>query len=347
MNAHLNPAMLDRIGNRSLPDAELATTLRHLSKCETCARLAGAALEPEIDAMREHLAAADETSHIDPETELAQYVDGTLGSVEREIVETHLEDCLMCRAEVDDILALAKPRGRRWPVLPAVAAAAAAIAVTITLIQRRTEVTPPHPIEPRPAVATATTEPVRETPVHRYANAEWDRLVREALRSGRLPMTEVPALSGGPDALRGSSDRSSAVLAPTGVVVESVQPRLSWPARESSMYVVTIFDGDEAIAQSEPLKAAYWTPTAPLRRGRTYVWQVAVTSGSSTAILPAPPAPPAMFGIASQRDHDDLATARRLHPDDHLLHAVLAARAGLRAEAKEALRQANIELELP
>lgn len=348
MNAHMTTAMLDRISRRELPPPELAVALRHIGDCPTCARLAGKSIESKIDTMRERLAIADDSPHIDPETELAQYIDGTLASVEREIVETHLEDCAMCRAEVDDLMAAAKPPGRFWPVpLLAMAAAAAAILVTLPLIQRPAEVIPTHVSTSVPSIVTTETVDVAEPPAHRYANAEWDGLVREAMQSGKLPMPDLRSLFGAPDQLRGSSDPSSGGMTPAGVVVDTVQPRFSWLARESATYVVTIFDGDEAIAQSESLATAEWTPPSPLSRGRTYVWQVAATSGSSTTILPAPPAPPSMFLIASQRDHDELTAARTLHPNDHVLHAVLAARAGLRAEAKDALRQAKVDLDLP
>jgi hypothetical protein len=44
-----------------------------------------------------------------------------------------------------------------------------------------------------------------------------------------------------------------------------------------------------------------------------------------------------MFRIVSAADHDTLTAARERHPNDHLLLAVLCARAGMEAEAKEHL----------
>lgn len=345
MNAHVTAEMLGRLARRTLAGAELTTTLRHVGECGICADRAAAALEPEVDAMRNELAAAQESPHIDPETELAAYVNGTLGPVAREIVETHLEDCAMCRAEIDDLMKFARPPARRSAIPLFAAAAAATAVVTTVLLTRRTGVTEPHTPPVAPPVVTASGAP--NTPVRSYANAEWDRLVREALRSRRLPMADLTSLEGESDPLRGSTDRAPAALQPAGVVVDDVQPRFTWPPRESATYVVKVFDGDEEVAHSDALTVAEWRPRGALRRGRTYVWQVTVQSAESTTILPAPPAPSAMFRIASQHDHDELAEARRGYPNDHLLHAVLAARAGLRTEAIEALQRSGLDLHRP
>jgi hypothetical protein len=348
MNEHLTAEMLDLMGRGAVPEAALATALRHLGECRACARDAEAALQPAVDALQEALAIDGESRHIDPETELGQYVDGTLAAADREVVETHLEECAMCRAEVDDLMSLAKPQARRWTALLFAAAVAAAIAITVFVLTRpRTVGRSPQATPPELSAVTTAENATEKPPARRYDNEEWERLVREALDSGRLPMADLRAISGPADPLRGHSDPSPDGLAPASVVVDDVRPRFSWPPSPSATYVVTIFDGEQEVAQSDTVTVGHWTPHTALRRGRVYVWQVAVATRETTAILPAPPAPPATFLIASERDHRELAEARRLFPDDHVLHAVLAARAGLRAEAKEALSRADVRLILP
>ncbi|HET8797094.1 MAG TPA: zf-HC2 domain-containing protein [Thermoanaerobaculia bacterium] len=348
MNEHLTAEMLNLLARGTVPEAALAATLRHLRECRACARGAEVALQPAVDALQETFAIDGESPHIDPETQLAQYVDGTLAPADREVVETHLEECAMCRAEVDDLLSLAKPPTRRRRTLLFAAAVAAAIAITVFLLTwPRTVVKPPQAKPPELSVVTTAETATEGMPARRYENKEWERLVREALHSGRLPLADLRAISGAADPLRGQFDPSADGLAPAGVVVDDVRPRFSWPPSPSATYVVTIFDGEQEVAQSDTLTAAHWTPRTALRRGRVYVWQVAVATREATAILPAPPAPQATFLIASERDHRELAEARRLFPDDHVLHAVLAARAGLRAEAEEALSRADVKFVLP
>jgi len=53
--------------------------------------------------------------------------------------------------------------------------------------------------------------------------------------------------------------------------------------------------------------------------------------------MPAPPAPPAIFRIISQRERDELVRARAEAGDDHLLLALLYARAGIVDEARREL----------
>jgi anti-sigma factor RsiW len=333
---HVTALILQRLQRRELDSAELLKVVRHLGGCPECARLAEAwvPFRSTLDEDPDH-----EAEHLDPETQLFPWVDGTIDSAGREIVETHLEDCPICRDEAEDLRRLRgsflqsrpapRPRFvRRWWT---VAAALALVAGTVVVSRR-----PPLPAAP-PAPRAV---PRASLPVS-YANGEWNALVAEAVRTGRLPMAGgLDELRPGADPLRGGESGDAALLSPAGVVVATARPRFRWAAADGhAKYVVAIFDGSSEVATSEALTATEWTPPADLPPERTLAWQVDVTSGAKHFIMPAPPAPPALFRIASAADRAQIDAARSQYPNDHLLHAVLYARAGLAAEAGGALQR--------
>lgn len=327
MTTHMNERLLGRLRAGELEAEELTATLRHLGNCGACARLTAA--DADVAPLREVLA-EDDSPHLDPERELFAYVRGTLSPADREIAETHLDDCATCRAEVEDLRALQWAERRRRPgnrVRRIALPLAAAVAVALFLVVRGTmPVTAPE--RPNVVATTPPAPPVTETPPA-YANAEWTRLVEEARRTGELP--SPPPFAQETEVLRGTGDAPATRLSPSGTYVEETRPRFTWPATRGARYVVSIFAGDEPVAESGELRATEWQPPRSLRRGATYLWQVAVIAEDGTrTILPAPPAPPATFRILSEERHRELAEARRLHPDDALLHRVLEARAGLR-----------------
>lgn len=339
---HMSLEDLARLRRREVPAGELLPLLRHLGECAECAARAG-----ELDVPRT-LLDGDPGEHLDPEMQLIPYVDGELDAADREIVESHLDDCGMCRAEADDLRRLRQsmqqPRGRRWPVFAA-AAAAAAVVLLLTVYRAPDEpaVTPaprPRITAPAPLPPAIPADTVAATPSPRPAR--WQSLIEQTVKRGRLPWPSfIGELAGTGDVFRGTTeDGPSAALSPSGVVVPETRPRFSWAAREGATYVVSVFRGEEEVARSEALTTSQWTPPRPLRHGATYVWQVALTAGGETIILPAPPAPPATFRVVDAAAMRELQEVRAARPDDHLLHAVLAARAGLRAEAETSLRRA-------
>jgi len=196
---------------------------------------------------------------------------------------------------------------------------------------------PPAPHAPPPQ----RTVP-RAYPSMTYANREWNALVAEAVRTRSLPMASgLDELSPGADPLRGGESGDAATLSPAGVVVATARPRFRWAAAGgNATYVVSVFDGRSEVATSEALPATEWTPSSDLPAERTLAWQVEVTRGAKRFIMPAPPAPPALFRIAPAADRAQIDAALSQYPDDHLLHAVLYARAGLAAEAEAALGRA-------
>lgn len=342
---HMSREMLRRLARRELAPREIAEVLRHLGECEECAQTAAADTSAELDALMDVIESDDAGPWHPDFSELTAYVDGFAGPAEREIVESHAEDCAMCRVDLQDLATLRRKRpGSAWRM--AFTAAAAAGIAAVMFVQRGDDV-PAPPAPPPPVVITTSTTATTATtasapapePRPRYENAEWERLVNAAITTATLPFPRDAGTQ--PDVLRGAASDAASKVSPAGVVLDETRPTFSWSAHAGATYIVSVFDGERQVVQSEPLSKTHWTPSRPLPRGRTYVWQVQVTRDGAREIVPAPPAPPATFRIVSHRVHDDLAAARRLHPEDHLLYAVLAARAGLREEAIDALHRAS------
>jgi hypothetical protein len=330
--AHVTAETLQRLHRQELEPAELLAVLRHLPRCSECARLAEPALPPRLTLDEEPDSAP---RHLDPETQLFPWLDGNVDAAEREIIETHVEDCPMCRAEADDLRRMRRPvhrvPSRRWWAIAA--AVVLAVAGFLAIRQLRSADVPRSRARPQASV--------RPGAAVSYANKEWNRLVAEAVRTRRLPFAQgLEALRPLPDPLRGGAEDVSGSLSPAGVVVMDARPRFSWAAADDATYVVSVFDGPSEVMTSEVLATTSWTAPTDLPEERTLTWQVEVTQRGRRFIVPAPPAPPALFRVASREHRADIENARRRHPADHLLHAVLYARAGLVAEANAALRRA-------
>jgi len=105
MAEHLTPDQLTRYAKRELPPAELITADEHVSSCEPCRQRVSDPqwLEATFAFLRHHLETqAKIESHIDYE-HLEAYVDNSGDEADREIVESHVELCQMCREELRDL----------------------------------------------------------------------------------------------------------------------------------------------------------------------------------------------------------------------------------------------------
>jgi len=244
----MTPDTLERLRRRELAPAELVTVLRHVGGCATCASLGENVFAGDIAALRESVEGAAPSDHPDPDTELMAYVDGTADAATREIVESHLEDCASCRAEVRDLRAAAAEyrggqallpvRGQaRVPVLHRWLAVAAAviilIAVAVMLSNRRTR-------DPQLPPVVTTTQPIDSTaPPERvpYANAQWEALVSTALKTARLPFpSDLDSLRGPEDRLRGEGPNGTHMrFSPSGKVIDETRPREARPRDRKSV----------------------------------------------------------------------------------------------------------------
>jgi hypothetical protein len=133
--------------------------------------------------------------------------------------------------------------------------------------------------------------------------------------------------------------KSFAVNAPLGTTVLQDRPVFRWDAvAGAGKYVVAVFDDRfQKVAESPALTATEWTPEQPLARGRIYNWQVTAHIGAKTLRSPVPPAPEARFQVADPEVAMQIENARRDHPGNHLLLAVLLAKAGALDDASQEL----------
>ncbi len=334
MSEHLSNEMITALRDGRVPRGEIRASLRHIAECGRCRELAGAGDEAEL--VFSALDQPDDERHLDADEELFPFVDGTADEATRELVLSHVETCGMCRRELEDLRALhAETQRGHTGRLRKLALVAGIILVTGALgvwfaVRPKPE---PLPVPPPIVEQTPAPQPVRDKREER-----WKQLVDASLARGSLPVSSVVATIALPQhTLRGEGEGDRAALTPMGVVIESRRPRFSWKDGRGATYVVTVYEGENEIANSGAIDRPQWQPLAPLRRGRAYLWQVRVQRGDEVSILPSPPAPQALFHILDDAAVSELAAARAAHPDDHLLLAVLSANHGLVDDAKRHL----------
>jgi anti-sigma factor RsiW len=333
----------------TLPKERVALVGKHVGSCRSCVAraLADESLETSASALAREL--VDVSEHPDVETTLTQYVDRTLDSGGVDVVETHLATCARCREDVADLRSIAAlPRDTRRPWWLAAAAAAAVIVIALLATQRSRQppaiAAAPQRAAPPPATSPATIQPSSPAspPPGTYARNEWTAAVNDALRGGALAMpAALMELQLAPDTQRAPASSASAKLEPAAAIIDEARPRFRWTATRDATYVVSIFNGGEFVAESPRLARPEWQPKQALPRGETYQWQIEVRTADTTTILPAPPAPPALFRILERSAHEELVRARERHGNDPLLLGILYARNGLRAEAERELAKVD------
>jgi len=341
MSTHLNEELLGRLQRHEATPEELLPVLRHLSGCPECSTRTTQIVASAPAQLRSILSERADDVHLDPDSQLLPYVDRQLDDADVEIVESHLSACFLCKSEVTDLRKLqGQDRAQRLLMMLAAAIAGAGVLLTVLLyVFDPVDPIPQASQRPLPPIEAPASGVLRATPS--YPHSEWDALVSEARKTGKLPYpSDLAELSPSPDVLRGNLSAGSVALFPAGIVIDETRPQFSWTPQEGASYVVVIFEGDNEIMTSAPLEVTQWTPEREFQRGRTYTWQVEATRGETTRILPAPPAPPAMFRIISDAHHRQIREALAKFPDDSLLHAVLYAQTGLRREAESAYTRA-------
>jgi len=329
-NHHVSIDDLGRLARRELAPDTVMTVARHIHECAACAEYARRTMQahdvPEAFGL-------DDVGH---PTDLDDYVDG--GGADREAITAHLEWCVSCREDADDLFAMRAQmrKARRTPFVYAAAAAAIIAVGGVTFFERA----PARVVPPRHQ--PTGTPPPRVAARAPYERAEWETAVNDAVHSGAVAAPRVVRdLRSSLDAFRGNTHASIATLAPAGVLIESTRPAFTWTASHNARYVVSVYDRDRAVATSGSIAIAAWTPRKDLARGRTFTWQVEVFHGAKSDVIPAPPSPPAMFRIVDSATARELDDARALYPGDHLLLGILYARAGLQTRAEEELRAAH------
>ena len=304
--------------------------------------------------------------------DLEAYVSGRLASARLNYCRTHLDSCETCRAELEDLRTLKsemsgfsrpEPNGRelgrrkrRGRLTLPQAAAVATILVVVTsgvlwwgrerprAIKTPVAVTvaqspaapPAAVIQPRD---TRLADEIAALPVDLRA------AVSAAIQHRKLQLPadlsrfggRAPTLVGAPEANNGF-----ALLSPCGQATAETRPEFHWqPLAGATRYSVAIVDaGLHPVQRSPALRTTSWRPRRPLRRDRTYLWQVTATlRNGSTVVASEPPLSEALLRIIPHKLADQMAQFRQGHDGAHLVLGALYAQAGMLAESADELRK--------
>jgi hypothetical protein len=337
MSSHLSGEEAGCFRRRAMSAAELLRADDHLAECAACRDAIAAADDV---ASLTAMFADDDISHLDYE-QLAACVDGSASAIDREIVETHVADCALCRRELRDLqkFASAPDRRRRWWLGAAAAAAIVAAAIVVPLERERPVVS----LHDGGREVTLRRDG-RLTGLPPQLTAAQQRDIARALTGGQLPAAPaIGPLRGTKQTLLGATTTAAAELqpiAPLGCIVVDDRPTLEWsPLPGVTHYRAELFDSHfQAVAAGDVLRATRWTVDVPLRRGETYVWQVTGFANDREVTAPAPPAPMARFAVLDASRARTIGRLMAQLPPSHLALGIAYAEAGALPDAEREFR---------
>lgn len=378
MNHDLHPQddALDGYLNGAVASIEAREITAHLAQCATCRdRLVRSdRFATSVSDVKRSISGAPRDEHLSFDDQIAPYVDGRLGSVDAEIVESHLESCAQCADEVEDlrqfrdVLQSAETEpATRSPFIrspgPWIAAAAALIILLGIAWWRDTRrpLHERHTPEVLQHTTTAAARSVSEAPVATISDESgtiavqrdgtvrglpahdphWDALIADALRNRKLSVPPIPEFQQREETLLGSSKRPSEIhlLEPVNVVLADDRPTFRWTAPSNGRYVVEVYDHDfKLVAASPRLRRGSWAIDRPLQRSAIYSWQIVARIHGREMTAPVSPSPPATFKVVSASEAAEIQRARSIRPPSHLLLAAVYAKAGLLREAENEIR---------
>jgi hypothetical protein len=285
------------------------------------------ALDKRAAALIRGMTEDDEAQHVDYET-LAAFVDGTCSRDERRIVLRHIEACVSCKADEADLrqtAATITPH-RRAPWLWA-AAAAIIVGVTALLVLRNVS----KPAAPSLGIHDAASTLALDPRDAAAARAALDRGVLE-VSPAALSLREPRGT------LMGSAPATFDIVGPVATYVRETRPHFVWkPLTGTRQYRVAIFDGTHhPVLESPPLATTEWTADRDLDRGHEYIWQV---EAGDDIVAPAPPLPPASFGVLGADAVMRIDGVAQHYPGSHLMLAIAEAREGAVDDARVELAQ--------
>jgi len=107
----------------------------------------------------------------------------------------------------------------------------------------------------------------------------------QAANTSRAPGVQAPAVAGAV-AVAPEASTSFALLGPFGDEISDDRPEFTWqPLAGATKYAVILVDeGLRPVAHTR-VKTTSWRPRKPLRRGRTYLWQVTAILRNGTKVI--------------------------------------------------------------
>ena len=282
MNEHLTAKQRQQYLERMLGGADLIRVSDHLAECVECR----AALSSEFDTDQKVTTFARDLlntplEHLTYE-QLVNYANGVADPIEREIVESHTESCVVCAAELQEFRTLQRAlsnkrdvQQKRWTMGQglSMAAALAVLGLVAALLWRtsidrgtadeKREITSPAPrVQPEkaqpeqtdvsiPMIATiqdgGRSVALDEAGVlHGLDSLEpnYRRVIIDSLQQKRIPVPfTVTELQGTGETLLGKEDETFLLTDPVGTVVRSARPTFRWQTfKGASSYKVTITD---------------------------------------------------------------------------------------------------------
>jgi hypothetical protein len=255
--------------------------------------------------------------------DLEAYANGRLAAARSSSCQTHLDSCQACRAELEDLRAFqgelanfsraevnarefARSKRRRKLSLPLaassavmiVAAASAvlwfkherprAVKVSVATSVAQASIAPPTSVS-RPPIAPVTT--VAQRPITPAASSAQVNGTTVAVAPHQTQPVAIRSTA--PDTKRAPepANKGFALLGPNGEITSERRPEFSWqPLPGAIRYSVAIVDARlHPVQRSPALRTTVWRPRRPLRRGRTYLWQVTATLRGGSKVVAAAP----------------------------------------------------------
>jgi len=338
-SAHISEEDLERFSRKTLPAATVVPLTDHLAGCVDCRQRLSRSINMEAALASIGHVWDGSSTHV-PESDVHAFVDGRIEDARRDEIARHLEVCGACRNEIRDLQAsVAAPKtaarvSRVWRYGGLAAAATLLLALAVPTLLRRDGA----------ASVTVLYDAGGPVRIDAEGNAQVAGLsaedgdhLRRTLSSGRLSFPSYATdLIGARAVVRGDIPAVAfALVSPVATAVPDTRPRLRWtPASTSATYVVTMQEESTGATVSSPaLRTPAWIPSAPLTRGRTYLWQVAASFDGREAVAPVPPDPPAKLFVLTEADALRVAQA----PPSHLVRGILYAQVGLFDEAEREL----------
>jgi hypothetical protein len=276
----------------------------------------------------------------------------------------HLDECAMCRAEVEDLrrfdagsepIPFPKRTARRWLIAAAIAFAVLGLSAIAFFVRRTTPDANPV-IASKPASVTSPAPAAVASLADgagKIALLEDGTIAGVTLRSPRDGDDARAVLSGHsipiptfiaamPGAVRGgiASAHPLRAIEPFRSAVIEPRPRFSWTAIPGAQnYRVEIFDSAyEEITRSEPLHGTSWTPSKPLPAGIDLSWHVVAGTGSTEMSSAGSDRAEAVFRVLTPEESAEVETSAAHYQGSHLFRGLLYSRHGLLHDAEREYR---------